>query len=95
MKILIAADGSPYSRRILDYVAAQPKLFSEDNDYTKVTTTHRVGHPAEVIAKTATAGGYDMVVMGSHGHAALGNLVMGSITNKVLAHCKTPMLIVR
>lgn len=59
------------------------------------TYTNAVGNPAEAIAKAAEAGGYDLVVMGSHGHSALGSLVMGSVTSRVLANCKTPLLIVR
>jgi len=37
----------------------------------------------------------DLVMMGSHGHSALGNLVMGSVATQVLAHCKVPVLLVR
>jgi len=33
--------------------------------------------------------------MGSHGHGALANLVMGSVATQVLAHSKTPVLMVR
>jgi nucleotide-binding universal stress UspA family protein len=33
--------------------------------------------------------------MGSHGHGSLGKLVMGSVTTKVMAHCQTPVLLVR
>ena len=47
------------------------------------------------IVAAATKGDYDMVIMGSHGHSTLGNLVMGSVATKVLAHCKTPVLLVR
>ncbi|MNY73767.1 Universal stress protein family protein [compost metagenome] len=54
-----------------------------------------MGSAGELIAKTATAGKFDMVVMGSHGHSALGNLVMGSVTTQVLAHCQVPVLLVR
>jgi nucleotide-binding universal stress UspA family protein len=36
-----------------------------------------------------------MIVMGSHGHGALTNLVMGSVTTKVLAITSVPVLIVR
>ena len=39
----------------------------------------KVGHAPELIAKTADAGKYDLLVMGSHGHGTLGNLVMGSV----------------
>lgn len=68
--------------------------FFEGKGY-RIKTHYQHGHAAEVIAQTATKGGYDLIVMGSHGHSALGNPVMGSVTNKVLAHCKTPVLIVR
>ena len=37
----------------------------------------------------------DLIVMGSHGHGSLTNLVMGSVATKVMAHCKTPVLLVR
>jgi nucleotide-binding universal stress UspA family protein len=56
---------------------------------------HKVGHAAEVIGKTAEAGGFDLLMLGSHGHGALANLVMGSVATKVLAGCKVPTLLVR
>ncbi|AKJ32167.1 universal stress protein [Caldimonas brevitalea] len=61
----------------------------------KAETSFHVGHPADVISKTAAAGSFDLVVMGSHGHSALGNLVLGSVATNVLANCKTPVLLVR
>jgi nucleotide-binding universal stress UspA family protein len=53
------------------------------------------GAAAITIAEHASSGPYDMVVMGSHGHSALANLALGSVVTGVLAHCKTPVLIVR
>ena len=47
------------------------------------------------IAKAAQDGSYDLVMMGSHGHGALTNLVMGSVATQVLAHCAVPVLLVR
>lgn len=55
----------------------------------------KAGPPAETIAEMATKGRYDLVVMGSHGHSTLGNLVMGSVSTKVLALCTTPVLLIR
>ena len=55
----------------------------------------KVGPAAEVIADTATKGRYDLVIMGSHGHGTLANLVMGSVATKVLANCGTPVLLIR
>lgn len=57
--------------------------------------TYQVGQPGELIAKAASEGDFDLVMMGSHGHSALGNLVMGSVATQVLAHCKVPVLLVR
>lgn len=37
----------------------------------------------------------DMIVMGSHGHSALKNLVMGSAATNVLATASVPVMIVR
>ena len=54
-----------------------------------------IGHPAEAIANKATREGFDLVVMGSHGHGALANVVLGSVATKVLALCKVPVLLIR
>lgn len=43
----------------------------------------------------AESGKFDLLMMGSHGYSALGNLVMGSVATKVLAGCKVPVLLVR
>jgi nucleotide-binding universal stress UspA family protein len=55
----------------------------------------KVGPPGEAIARFAADGGFDMVIMGSHGHGALARLVMGSTTTQVLAQCGVPVLLVR
>jgi len=61
----------------------------------KASFVSKVGPAAEVIAEAATKGGYDLVIMGSHGHGTLANLVMGSVATKVLANCGTPVLLIR
>ncbi|MCU0942609.1 MAG: universal stress protein [Hydrogenophaga sp.] len=140
MKILLAIDGSAYTKKMLAYLATHDDMFGGEHDVTaiavqdplppraraavgaeiansyyeeeanKVTAPvvkflarhgitpkvlHKVGSPGELIAKTANAGKFDLVLMGSHGHGALGNLVLGSVATKVLAQCKSPVLIVR
>lgn len=47
------------------------------------------------IAEEAEKGRYDLIVMGSHGRSATGALFLGSVTNRVLADCKVPVLVVR
>jgi len=53
----------------------------------------KVGDPAQEIVSFATAEGFDLIAMGTHGHTALANLVMGSVATKVLASCRVPVLI--
>jgi len=140
MKILLAVDGSPYTKKMLAYLTAHDELFGTSAQYTVFTaqpplppraraavgaaavaayqseeaekilgpvckflaqsgidakSAWKSGHAGETIAKFAASGKFDMLVMGSHGHSALGNLVMGSVTTQVLAHSTVPVLLVR
>lgn len=54
-----------------------------------------VGEAAHEIVKHAQASGCDMIVMGTHGQGAVANLVMGSVTTKVVALAKVPVLLFR
>ncbi len=139
MKILLAVDGSLYTKKMLAYMATH-ELFSHGNDYTVFTvqpvlppraraavgkeivdtyyeeesekvlapvtkfllrhgidakSSWKAGHVGETIAKFAETGKFDLLVMGSHGHGTLVNLVVGSVATEVLAHCKVPVLLVR
>ena len=61
----------------------------------KLKTVSKVGQAGETIAKFADSGKFDLLMMGSHGNTAFGNLVMGSVATKVLAGCQVPVLLVR
>jgi nucleotide-binding universal stress UspA family protein len=140
MKILVAVDGSDYTKRLMDYIAAHDVWRMPAHDYTVLhvvpalplraaaalerklvqgyyeeeaqavfapvrsffdelgiaaTYLMEVGHAANLIARTADAGDFNLLMMGSHGHGALGSLVLGSVANRVLSHCRTPLLLVR
>jgi nucleotide-binding universal stress UspA family protein len=140
MKILLAVDGSSYTKKMLAYLTTHDELFSANNEYTVFTvqaalppraraavgkeivvkyyqdeaekvlapvtkfllrhkidakSSWKTGHAGESIAEMAESGKFDLVVMGSHGHGTLVNLVMGSVATQVLAHCKVPILLVR
>jgi nucleotide-binding universal stress UspA family protein len=51
--------------------------------------------PYQAIIATAADRGCDLIVMGSHGRSGLSAVVLGSVTNKVLTHTKTPVLVYR
>lgn len=52
-------------------------------------------HPWEAIIEHCQRTGCDLVVMASHGRRGVTALLLGSETQKVLTHCKVPVLIVR
>ena len=58
------------------------------------TEAHTAGHAAYCIAQKAVKGKYDLVLMGSHGRSALKNVLLGSVTARVLAECTVPVLVV-
>ena len=55
----------------------------------------QVGQPAERIITTAKQGNYDLVIMGTHGHSKLDDLVLGSVARDVVHGCPVPVMVVR
>jgi len=51
--------------------------------------------PWEGILRAARSGKCDAVAIASHGRGGLGGLILGSETQRVLAHSKIPVLVVR
>jgi len=49
--------------------------------------------PHQAIIAAAEDKGCDLIAMSSHGRSGLSMLLVGSVTNKVLAHAKTPVLV--
>jgi nucleotide-binding universal stress UspA family protein len=47
------------------------------------------------IVEVAAEYGCDLIFMGSHGRSGWGQLLLGSVTNKVLSHSKIPVLVHR
>ena len=140
MKILLAVDGSDYTKRMLSYIAAHDELLGADHAYTALTAVSKIpggaarfldgslitdyyrelseevlkpvrafaaqqgwklnavevqGPAAQSIADYAREHKPDLIVMGTHGHSALGNMVLGSVTTGVLARCTSPVLLIR
>jgi nucleotide-binding universal stress UspA family protein len=51
--------------------------------------------PWAAIVEAARARKCDLIVMASHGRRGLAGLLLGSVTQKVLTHTKTPVLVCR
>jgi len=61
--------------------------------YTLTSQTSDV--PYEVIISTAEQKKCDLIFMASHGRRGIAGLLLGSETQKVLTHSKTPVLVYR
>lgn len=59
-----------------------------------VTVEQPQGSPEEAILSESERESVDMIVMGSHGHGALYELLAGSVTSGVLKSAKCPILVV-
>lgn len=139
MKVLLAVDGSDYTKRMLAYLGAHEELLGPAHTYTAFTvptpipphaarhierqtledyyrdeatkvlepiatfaaqngwslaTLYRPGHAADEIAGLADREAFDLIVMGTHGHSALGSLVLGSVASGVLARARKPVLLI-
>jgi nucleotide-binding universal stress UspA family protein len=53
------------------------------------------GDPAESIVDAAKSEGADIIVIGSHGRAALGRALIGSVSDQVVRHAPCPVMVVR
>jgi nucleotide-binding universal stress UspA family protein len=51
--------------------------------------------PYEAIIRVARDEGCDLIFMASHGRRGMAGLILGSETQKVLTHCKIPVLVHR
>ena len=63
-------------------------------DGIKITLHEPTGAVAEEILNQADAISADLIVMGTHGHGAMYNLLVGSATKGVLKHSSRPVLLV-
>lgn len=52
-------------------------------------------HPHDGILKAARAAKCDVICMATHGRSGLGGLLLGSETQRVLAHAKVPVIVTR
>jgi nucleotide-binding universal stress UspA family protein len=51
------------------------------------------GDPAAEISRVAEEGGYDLVVVGSHGRNAIGELILGSVSRSVVRSAPCAVLV--
>ena len=60
----------------------------------RVATASASGQPATTIVEAAMSGGFDLVVMGTHGRTGFRHALMGSVAEKVVRMSPVPVLTV-
>jgi len=61
----------------------------------KVVDIFRQGHPANEIIKFAKQEHADCVVISTHGHTGLSHFIFGSVAERVVRTCDSPVLTIR
>jgi nucleotide-binding universal stress UspA family protein len=140
MKILLAADGSKYTKKALAFLTANDMIGGTGDKLVvlnvqmavpprvkslvgsaAVTDWHRdeatkvlgpiekflerhgiaytarwvVGSPADEIVRAAEREKTQMIVMGTHGHGAVGRAIMGSVAQKVVTASPIPVMLAK
>ena len=54
-----------------------------------------IGDPAKIITEIANKKEYDLIIMGSRGMSTFKELLLGSVSLKVMHHAKCPVMVVR
>ena len=83
-----------YYQEEADKVLRAPRAFAAKQKWA-LRSSHAAGHAPEEIARLAVKERADLIIMGTHGHAALASAVLGSVAQGVLARCRTPLLFIR
>lgn len=77
-------------KKLLEQCESQAK-----GNNVSVETLLEQGDHAQVIIDTANKNDYDLIIMGSRGSSAFKELLLGSVSFKVVHHARCPVMIVR
>lgn len=86
---------------IIDELKRKARKILEEckNDATKnrlqIKTIIKIGDPAKIITEIANSKNYDLIIMGNRGMSAFKELLLGSVSLKVMHHARCPVMIVR
>ena len=75
------------------YLDATAELLGAEG--VTATVEVRDGREGDSILEAAGDAGADLIVMTSHGRGGIGRLVFGSVTDHVVRHATTPVMVVR
>lgn len=82
-------------KEVLETFSEQVQTDSQDQSFVTDEVLVKQGTPAEVIVETAKELNCDLIVMGTHGHGVLADVLVGSTAKWVVKHSPIPVLVVR
>jgi nucleotide-binding universal stress UspA family protein len=89
-------------KEVLDTIKARLTKFCDDVQaelpscpFITDSIMVKIGNPVDEILLEVENKGYDMVVMGAHGHGVLAGAIMGSVSRRIVRRCQLPVLVVR
>jgi universal stress protein A len=92
------SDGQPVSQIASSDASRQMNAFLADltpQERQRVEVALEGGDPVDKILEVANHGGFDLIVMGTHGRRGLTHLLLGSVAEKIVRRSTCPVLTVR
>ena len=86
-------EGSLHSRADKMYLEELAREIEEQD--LPVETSLRYGNPAEQIIKAVEEEGFEMLVLGSHGHQGFADIIFGQTVDSVRHSIDIPITVVR
>jgi nucleotide-binding universal stress UspA family protein len=81
-----------HSRQTLDNFLAEN--FADRIDLVEVRQSVEVGGPVNNIVEKAAKESIDLIVMSTHGRTGIEHMILGSVTEKIVARASCPVLVV-
>jgi len=82
-------------REVLQAFSEEAKADGEDQSFVTDEIIIKKGDTAEIIVQTAKEQNCDLIVMGTHGHSAIADALIGSTAKWVVRQSPIPVLVIR
>ena len=82
-------------KEVLEAFSDEAKADGEDGAFDTDEVLIKRGTPAEIIVETAKELSCDLIVMGTHGHSAITDVLIGSTAKRVVRQSTIPVLVIR
>jgi nucleotide-binding universal stress UspA family protein len=82
-------------KEVLQAFSDEVKANGEENRFVTDNILIDNGVPAQMIVETAQNQNCDLIVMGTHGHGVIADVLIGSTAKWVVKHSPIPVLVIR